>query len=85
MLEIRTYVAPGGAEPFAIWFTDLESVTRAKVTRALARIEQGNLSNVKNVGEGVLECRIDFGPGYRVYFGCDGDTQVILLAGGTKK
>jgi len=48
-------------------------------------MEQGNFSNVKSVGEGVLEYRIDFGPGYRVYFGRDGDTIVILLTGGTKK
>ena len=45
----------------------------------------GNLSNVKGVGEGVLEYRINFGPGYRVYFGRDGDVFVILLTGGTKK
>jgi putative addiction module killer protein len=48
-------------------------------------MEQGNFSNVKPVGEGVLEYRIDFGPGYRVYFGRDGDALVILLTGGTKK
>jgi putative addiction module killer protein len=48
-------------------------------------MEQGNLSNVKSVGEGVLEYRIDFGPGYRIYFGRDGETIVILLIGGTKK
>ena len=52
---------------------------------AIARLEQGNLSNVKGVGEGVLEYRINFGPGYRVYFGRDGETLVILLTGGTKK
>ena len=46
---------------------------------------RGNLSNVKSVGEGVLEYRIDFGPGYRVYFGRDGEALVILLTGGTKK
>ena len=85
MLEIRYYVAPDGAEPFAEWFADLEAVARAKVTRAIARMEQGNLSNVKSVGGGVLEYRIDFGPGYRVYFGRDGETLVILLTGGTKK
>jgi len=45
----------------------------------------GNFSNVKGVGGGVFECRIDFGPGYRVYFGKDGDTIIILLCGGTKK
>ncbi len=46
---------------------------------------EGNLSNTKGVGAGVTECRIDFGPGYRVYFGKDGDRLVILLGGGTKK
>lgn len=52
---------------------------------ALARLEQGNVSNVKSVGEGVLEYRIDWGPGYRVYFGREGAVLVILLSGGTKK
>ena len=47
-------------------------------------MEQGNLSNAKSVGAGVLEYRIDFGPGYRVYFGRDGDALIILLGGGTK-
>jgi putative addiction module killer protein len=85
MLEIRYYVAADGRQPFAEWFADLEPIERAKVTRAVARMEQGNLSNVKPVGEGVLEYRIDFGPGYRIYFGRDGETLVILLMGGTKK
>ena len=85
MLEIRYYVTSGGLQPFAAWFTDLEPVARAKVTRAIARMEQGNLSNAKPVGEGVLEYRIDFGPGYRVYFGRDGKTLIILLGGGSKR
>ena len=85
MLEIRYYVAEGGRQPFAEWFADVEPVARAKVARAIARMEQGNLSNVKPVGEGVLEYRLDFGPGYRVYFGRDGDVLVILLTGGTKR
>jgi putative addiction module killer protein len=55
------------------------------VTTALRRLELGNFSNVKGGGAGVFEYRIDSGPGYRVYFGKDGDTVVILLAGGTKK
>lgn len=49
------------------------------------RLEQGNTSNVKSVGSGVSELKIHFGPGYRVYFGRDGERIVILLAGGTKK
>ena len=48
-------------------------------------MEQGHLPNMKGVGEGVRECRIDFGPGYRIYFGRDGDALVILLGGGTKR
>jgi putative addiction module killer protein len=56
----------------------------AKVTVALTRIELGNLSNVKGVGAGAQEFRIDFGPGYRVYFGKNGERLVILLAGVTK-
>ena len=85
MLAIRYYVAGDGRSPFEGWFSSLDPTARAKVTIAVARLEQGNLSNVKSVGEGVLEYRINFGPGYRVYFGRDGDTAVILLTGGTKK
>jgi putative addiction module killer protein len=85
MPEIRYYVASDGQQPFATWFADLEAVARAKVTRAISRLEQGNFSNVKSIGEGVFEYRIDFGPGYRVYFGQHGPTLVILLTGGTKK
>src|SRR6266576_2132370 len=85
MSEIRYYIAAGGQQPFVEWFADLEATARAKVTRAIMRLEQGNFSSVKSVGEGVLEYRIDFGPGYRVYFGRDGDALVILLTGGTKK
>jgi putative addiction module killer protein len=85
MFETRYYVATDGREPFARWFSDLDAVARAKVTRAVVRLEQGNFSNVKSVGEGVFEYRIDFGPGYRIYFGRDGQTLLILLTGGTKK
>src|ERR1700733_7965099 len=85
MPEIRYFLAPGGDQPFDEWFADLEAVARAKVARAIIRLEQGNFSNVKSVGEGVFEYRVDFGPGYRVYFGQDGSTLVILLTGGTKK
>ncbi len=85
MLEARYYVLGDGRSPFAEWFADLDVTARAKVTVAIARIEQGNLSRVKSVGGGVLEYKIDFGPGYRVYFGRDGDVLVVLLTGGTKK
>jgi putative addiction module killer protein len=85
MLDVREYLDEDGSSPFAAWFSGLDATAAAKITIVLARIEQGNLSNVKSVGQGVLEYRLDFGPGYRVYFGRDGDVLVILLAGGTKK
>ena len=85
MLEIRYYLARDGRSPFEGWFASLDPTARAKVTVAIARLEQGNLSNAKGVGEGVLEYRINFGPGFRVYFGRDGEMLVILLTGGTKK
>ena len=72
MLEIRYYLAPDGRSPFESWFSSLDAAAAAKVTVAIARLGQGNLSNVKGVGEGVLEYRINLGPGYRVYFGRDG-------------
>ena len=85
MLELRYYLALDGRGAFEKWFAELDPAARAKVTVAIARLEQGNLSSVKSVGEGVLEYRIDWGPGYRVYFGRDGAVLVILLTGGTKK
>ena len=85
MLEVHEYQDTAGGSPFAAWFAGLDPIAAAKITVVIARIEQGNLSNVKGIGEGVLEYRLDFGPGYRVYFGRDGDVLVILLAGGTKR
>ena len=79
------YLDKDGRSPFGLWRAELDVVARAKVTTALRRLAYGNVSNVKSVGEGVSELKIDFGPGYRVYFGRDGLELVILLAGGIKK
>lgn len=85
MVEIREYVEADGSSPYAVWFDILNAPAAAKIAVAVARMAQGNMSDVKSVGAGVFERRIDFGPGYRVYFGKDGDRLVILLGGGTKK
>lgn len=85
MAELRYYIDRDGKQPFARWFETLDAIAAAKITVALARMEQGNFSNVEPVGEGVSEYKLDFGPGYRVYFGKDGEKLVILLTGGTKK
>ena len=85
MIEIREYIDAQDRSPYARWFDGLNARVAAKVATALVRMEQGNLANAKGVGAGVSEYRLDFGPGYRVYFGKDGDTLIILLGGGTKK
>ena len=85
MMHLVEYLDDRGRSPFGSWFNKVNAQAAAKVTTALVRLEGGNTSNVKSVGHGVYEIRIDFGPGYRVYFGYDGHKLVILLAGGTKK
>lgn len=85
MLEIKEYLDATGRSPYGKWFNRLNAAAAAKVATAVQRMALGNLSNVKSVGAGVQEFRIDFGPGYRIYLGRDGDRIVILLAGGTKK
>jgi putative addiction module killer protein len=85
MPELREYLDDTGRSIFGRWFADLDATAAARVTTALARLEQGNFSGVEPVGEGVAEYRMNFGPGYRIYFGQDGRDLVILLAGGTKK
>lgn len=84
-ITVREYLDSRGESPFAHWFNGLDVMAAAKVATALYRLEQGNFSRVEGVGGGVFECKIDFGPGYRVYFGKDGETLIILLGGGSKK
>jgi putative addiction module killer protein len=83
-IRIEDYLDETGNSPFHRWFNGLNKEAAAKVVAALTRMENGNLCNVKSVGKGVHEYRVNFGPGYRVYFGWDGPTLVILLSGGTK-
>jgi len=85
VLDVREYLAPDGSSPYAKWFKDLNAPAAAKVAIAITRMAQGNLTNTKGVGGGLQEYRIDFGPGYRIYFGRDGERLVILLGGGTKR
>jgi putative addiction module killer protein len=85
VIEVREYLDERSNSPFRAWFDRINAEAAAKVATGLIRIEQGNLSNAKSVGAGVFEYRIDFGPGYRVYFARDGSSLVILLGGGTKK
>ena len=74
-----------GLSPFGEWFKDLDYIAASKITTAVYRLQYGNFSNVESVGGGVFEYKIDFGPGYRVYFGQDKNVLIILLTGGIKK
>lgn len=85
MIELRQYIDRQGRNPFDRWFEKLDNNAQARIVVALDRLERGNFSAAKGVGTGVFELRLDFGPGYRIYFGKDGETLVILLGGGTKK
>ncbi len=73
------------ADHFRKWVADLEVGVRARIIAAVLRLSEGNFSATKGTGAGVFELRMDFGPGYRVYFGKDGEQLVILLAGGSKR
>lgn len=84
-MEVREYINSEGSSSFAKWFNRLDARAAVRITIALTRVELGNLAGHKSVGAGVFELRLDFGPGYRVYFGKDGDQLVILLGGGAKK
>lgn len=80
MVELRK------TERFARWIDGLRDLrARARIQARLDRLAEGNPGDVKPVGEGVSELRIDYGPGYRVYFKARGRTVVILLAGGDKR
>jgi putative addiction module killer protein len=84
MARAREYEDRDGQSPFALWFGALNAVAAAKIRLAVAKLETGLKPNVKSVGKGVHEARIDFGPGYRVYFAFDGKDLILLLGGGEK-
>jgi putative addiction module killer protein len=85
VIEIRLYIDRLGRIPFERWLEKLDDDTQARITLSLDRLERGNFSAAKGAGAGIFELRLDFGPGYRIYFGKDGERIVILLGGGTKK
>lgn len=82
--RVEEYLREDGTSPYEEWFMGLDTVVAAKITIVKLKMEQGNLSNVKWFA-GIGEYRLDWGPGYRVYIGKDGDKLIILLGGGTKK
>src|SRR5437762_1010208 len=82
--EVREYTE-AGRSPFAEWFDALDAVTAARVDRYIRRLETGNFGAAKSLSGGVYELRLDFGPGYRVYYGREGRNIILLLSGGSKR
>jgi len=86
MIEVQEYVSDKGVCPFSHWLDSLSDITaRAKIRIRVNRVRLGNFGDSRPVGDGVQELRIDYGPGYRVYFYRDGIKLVLLLCGGNKK
>jgi putative addiction module killer protein len=84
-IEFTEYVDANGNSPFAKWFDALDAVAAAKVRVYIARVELGNYSNVEPIGVGLSEIKIDYGPGYRVYFRKEKEILLLLLGGSSKK
>ena len=85
MIEFTEYIDANGKSPYAQCFDALDAVAAAKVRVYMTRVELGNYSNVKPIGEGLSEIKIDFGPGYRVYFRKEKEKLLLLLGGSSKK
>lgn len=83
MRSIEEYLKRDGSSPFGTWFDGLDPSTAALVVKAKAKLQNG-IGDVKPVGEGVSELRMHVGPGYRIYFGQDGRSLVVLLVAGDK-
>lgn len=83
--EIQYHQTANGREPFIEWYDSLrDSKTQNRIDRRLERVETGNLGEYKLIGDGVFELILDFGPGYRIYFGEVDNIIVLLLCGGGK-
>ena len=81
-----TYTTSNGKAPLEEWLRELkDKKTKACLLNRIDRLRLGNFGDCKSVGSGVFELRMHHGPGYRIYFGLDGKTLVILLCGGDKK
>ena len=81
---INLYRIPNGTEPFTEWFNSRDTRTQERIQARLDSVSTGNLGVYRSVGDGVWELKLNFGPGYRIYYGEVDDTIVLLLCGGDK-
>jgi putative addiction module killer protein len=83
-LSVLEYLTHDGFNPFRSWLNGLDGQTKQRIQARVFRFQLGNLGDHKSVGGGVWEARLDFGAGYRIYFGKDGSKIILLLLGGDK-
>ena len=83
-IELRRYKISSGQVPFSLWLNAQDNAVGARVRAYVDRIKTGNLAHSRSVGRGVSELKINFGPGYRIYFLRDGEAIVVLLCAGDK-
>jgi len=84
-IEVRYYEDEHGRQPFARFFKRIKGQAAVRITASITRLRAGNKADSKSIGKGVSELRINWGPGYRLYYGWDGSKLIILLSGGAKK
>lgn len=84
LFELRRYQISDGRVPVSEWLEGLDNASSGRVLAYVDRMKAGNFGNSRSVGEGVSELKINFGPGYRVYYLRNGDSIVVLLCGGDK-
>lgn len=85
MKQVQYYKTEGGKQPVQDWLAELDKVSRRKVLSSIERLALGAAKkNIRALGDGVFEIKIDYGPGFRVYFGETGKVMVVLLVGGDK-
>lgn len=82
--QINIYVTRDGKKPFIKWLESLDNTVRYRIKERLDRVALGNMGDHKSVGKEVFELRINFGAGYRIYYGTENDEIVLLLSGGDK-
>ena len=84
-MELRIYTDTQDRQPLTQWLNDLKDIrARAQIKGRLTRVESGNLGDCKSLRDGVMELKIDYGPGYRVYLSRQGPVIVLLLCGSDK-
>lgn len=83
--RVKEYITRSGLIPYRLWLDSFKDVKiKARIQSRVLRIESGNFGDYRSIGQGVYELRLDFGSGYRIYFGIDGDALILLLLGGDK-